>query len=63
MKNLVLRRYLLSLTLLLLLFAAVFGTVRAKENSEFTRTGKVSQQIQYEDVSAQFQEVRARLRK
>ena len=50
MKNPVLRRYLLCLFLLLLLFAAVFGTVRAKENSEFARTGKQAEQVDMNDI-------------
>ncbi len=53
MKNPVLRRYLLCMFLLLLLFAAVFGTVRAKENSEFARTGKQAEQMDLDDISAQ----------
>lgn len=51
MKNPVLRRYLLCLFLLLLLFAAVFGTVRAKENSEFARTGKQAEQVDMNDIT------------
>lgn len=62
MKNPILRRYLFCLFLLLLLFAAVFGTVRAKENSEFARTGEKTKQVQLEDVSAQADEWRTRLR-
>ena len=50
MKNPVLRRYLLCLFLLLLLFAAVFGTARAKENSEFARTGKQAEQVDMNDI-------------
>ena len=62
MKNPILRRYLFCLFLLLLLFAAVFGTVRAKENSEFARTGEKTKQVQLEDVSVQADEWRTRLR-
>lgn len=61
MKNPVLRRYLLCLFLLLLLFAAVFGTVRAKENSEFARTGEKTEQVDLEDVSAQVDKWRTQL--
>lgn len=61
MKNPVLRRYLLCMFLLLLLFAAVFGTVRAKENSEFARTGKQAEQVDLEDVSAQVDKWRTQL--
>lgn len=61
MKNIVLQRYLLCLFVLLLLFAAVFGTVRAKENSEFARTGKQSEQMDLDDVFAPFRDVRAQL--
>lgn len=56
MKNPVLRRYLFCLFLLLLLFAAVFGTVRAKENSEFARTGKQAEQVDLDDIAAQFRD-------
>lgn len=61
MKNPVLRRYLLCMFLLLLLFAAVFGTVRAKENSEFARTGKQAEQVDLDDISAQFRDWRKQL--
>lgn len=61
MKNPVLRRYLFCLFLLLLLFAAVFGTVRAKENSEFARTGKQAEQVDLDDIAAQFQDWREQL--
>lgn len=61
MKNIVLRRYLLCLFVLLLLFAAVFGTVRAKENSEFARTGEQAEQIDFEDISAKFDGLREQL--
>lgn len=61
MKNPVLRRYLLCMFLLLLLFAAVFGAVRAKENSEFARTGKQAEQVDLEDIAAQFQDWREQL--
>ena len=55
MKNPVLRRYLLCLFLLLLLFAAVFGTVRAKENSELARTGKQSEQVDINDIAKELE--------
>ena len=55
MKNPVLRRYLLYLFLLLLLFAAVFGTVRAKENSEFARTGKQAEQVDINDIEKELE--------
>ncbi len=55
MKNPVLRRYLLCLFLLLLLFAAVFGTVRAKENSEFARTGKQAEQVDMNDIEKELE--------
>lgn len=55
MKNPVLRRYLLCLFLLLLLFAAVFGTVRAKENSEFARTGKQAEQVDINDIKKELE--------
>ena len=55
MKNPVLRRYLLCLFLLLLLFAAVFGTVRAKENSEFARTGKQAEQVDINDIEKELE--------
>ena len=55
MKNPVLRRYLLCLFLLLLLFAAVFGTVRAKENSEFARTGKQAEQVDMNDITKELE--------
>ena len=55
MKNQVLRRYLLCLFLLLLLFAAVFGTVRAKENSEFARTGKQAEQVDINDIEKELE--------
>lgn len=55
MKNPVLRRYLLCLFLLLLLFAAVFGTVRAKENSEFARTGKQAEQVDINDIAKELE--------
>lgn len=55
MKNPVLRRYLLCLFLLLLLFAAVFGTVRAKENSEFARTGKQAEQVDINDITKELE--------
>lgn len=55
MKNSVLRRYLLCLFLLLLLFAAVFGTVRAKENSEFARTGKQAEQVDMNDITKELE--------
>lgn len=55
MKNPVLRRYLLCLFLLLLLFAAVFGTVRAKENSEFARTGKQAEQMDINDIEKELE--------
>ena len=55
MKNPVLRRYLLCLFLLLLLFAAVFGTVRAKENSEFARTGKRAEQVDMNDIAKELE--------
>ena len=55
MKNPRLRRYLLCLFLLLLLFAAVFGTVRAKENSEFARTGKQAEQVDINDIEKELE--------
>ena len=55
MKNPVLRRYLLCLFLLLLLFAAVFGTVRAKENSECARTGKQAEQVDINDIEKELE--------
>lgn len=55
MKNPVLRRYLLCLFLLSLLFAAVFGTVRAKENSEFARTGKQAEQVDINDIAKELE--------
>lgn len=55
MKNPVLRRHLLCLFLLLLLFAAVFGTVRAKENSEFARTGKQAEQVDMNDIEKELE--------
>ena len=55
MKNPVLRRYLLCLFLLLLLFAAVFGTVRAKENSEFARTGKQAEHVDINDIEKELE--------
>lgn len=55
MKNPVLRRYLLCLFLLLLLFAAVFGMVRAKENSEFARTGKQAEQVDINDIEKELE--------
>lgn len=55
MKNPVLRRYLLCLFLLLLLFAAIFGTVRAKENSEFARTGKQAEQVDINDIAKELE--------
>ena len=55
MKNPVLRRYLLCLFFLLLLFAAVFGTVRAKENSEFARTGKQAEQVDMNDIEKELE--------
>ena len=55
MKNPVLLRYLLCLFLLLLLFAAVFGTVRAKENSEFARTGKQAEQVDINDIAKELE--------
>ena len=55
MKNPVLRRYLFCLFLLLLLFAAVFGTVRAKENSEFARTGKQAEQVDMNDITKELE--------
>ncbi|MCI5738261.1 MAG: hypothetical protein MR290_00515 [Ruminococcus sp.] len=55
MKNPVLRQYLLCLFLLLLLFAAVFGTVRAKENSEFARTGKQAEQVDMNDIAKELE--------
>ena len=55
MKNPVLRRYLLCVFLLLLLFAAVFGTVRAKENSEFARTGKQAEQVDINDIEKELE--------
>lgn len=55
MKNPVLRQYLLCLFLLLLLFAAVFGTVRAKENSEFARTGKQAEQVDINDIEKELE--------
>ena len=55
MKNPVLRRYLLCLFLLLLLFAAVFGTVRAKENSEFARTVKQAEQVDINDIAKELE--------
>lgn len=55
MKNPVLRQYLLCLFLLLLLFAAVFGTVRAKENSEFARTGKQAEQVDINDIETELE--------
>lgn len=55
MKNPVLRRYLLCLFLLLLLFAAIFGTVRAKENSEFARTGKQAEQVDMNDITKELE--------
>ena len=55
MKNPVLRRYLLCLFLLLLLFAAGFGTVRSKENSEFARTGKQAEQVDINDIEKELE--------
>ena len=55
MKNPVLRQYLLCLFLLLLFFAAVFGTVRAKENSEFARTGKQAEQVDMNDIAKELE--------
>lgn len=55
MKNPVLRRYLLCMFLLLLLFAAVFGIVRAKENSEFARTGKQAEQVDINDIEKELE--------
>lgn len=55
MKNPVLRRYLLCMFLLLLLFAAVFGIVRAKENSEFARTGKQAEQVDINDIAKELE--------
>ena len=55
MKNPILRRYLFCLFLLLLLFAAVFGTVRAKENSEFARTGKQAEQVDINDIEKELE--------
>lgn len=63
MKNPVLRRYLFCLFLLLLLFAAVFGTVRAKENSEFARTGKRAEQVDLDDIAAQLDGLREQIQK
>lgn len=63
MKNPVLRRYLFCLFLLLLLFAAVFGTVRAKENSEFARTGKPAEQVDLDDIAAQLDGLREQIQK
>lgn len=63
MKNPVLRRYLFCLFLLLLLFAAVFGTVRAKENSEFARTGKQAEQVDLDDIAAQLDGLREQIQK
>lgn len=50
-KNLILRRYTLCLFCLLLLFAAVFGTVRAKENSDFARSGQNQRRIVWSALS------------
>lgn len=61
MKDLVLRRYLLCIFVLLLLFAAAFGTIRAKENSEFARTGKQAEQVNFEDITAKFNGLREQL--
>lgn len=63
MKNPVLRRYLFCLFFLLLLFAAVFGTVRAKENSEFARTGKQAEQVDLDDIAAQLDGLREQIQK
>lgn len=52
-KNLILRRYTLCLFCLLLLFAAVFGTVRAKENSDFARSGQKQQSVVWSDLFRQ----------
>lgn len=49
-------RYLLCLFILLLIFVTVFGIVRAQENSERMRTGHDPQMIDYQDVSAFFDE-------
>ena len=43
------------LFLLLLLLAAVFGTVRAKENSEFARTGKQAEQVDINDIAKELE--------
>lgn len=61
MKNPVLRRYLLCMFLLLLFFAAVFGTVRAKEISEFARTGKQAEQVDLDDIAAQLNGLREQI--
>lgn len=45
-------KYLLSMTVLLLLFAVAFGVVRAQANSEKMRTGREPRTVDYRDVSA-----------
>ena len=48
--------YILSFTVLLLLFAVAFGVVRAQENSEKMRTGREPRTVDYRDISAFFGE-------
>lgn len=49
-------KYILSLTVLLLLFAVAFGVVRAQENSEKMRTGREPRTVDYRDISTFFGE-------
>lgn len=49
-------KYIVSLTVLLMLFAVAFGVVRAQENSEKMRTGNGPRTVDYRDVSEFFAE-------
>ncbi len=57
MKNTVLKRYLLCLFVLLLAFAAVTGTAKAWENSEFARTGETPAQVDLDGITDQIEDI------
>ena len=57
MKNAVLKRYLLCLFILTLAFAAVTGTVKAWENSEFARTGETLEQVDLDEIAEKIENI------
>lgn len=57
MKDAVLKRYLLCLFVLILAFAAVTGTAKAWENSEFARTGETPAQVDLDGIADKIEDI------